>query len=266
MKKYLLLLLILATSSDSFSQVVIGSKYNPMTFGEMMAPLQMAETALKNAAEKFEFNMNKGGECWKNGDYAKAKIYIKKCQDINNDFKGRFCNPDDIAKTLADCDRMIKKQKEIEEQNNNIERNSTGDNYKLYSNSRYSIFYPADWKYSENINEMTDVYIGSEKIGLGFTIVRIFTGYTLEEANNEAISNSRKNGISVSDNKLIKINGNNCYRNILQMTVNGIKVKQVSYTLKKDNYLYNIKFGNDEKIVNANLATIEMIINSFNLK
>ena len=161
---------------------------------------------------------------------------------------------------------MIKKQKEIEEQNNNIERNSTGDNYKLYSNSRYSIFYPADWKYSENINEMTDVYIGSEKIGLGFTIVRIFTGYTLEEANNEAISNSRKNGISVSDNKLIKINGNNCYRNILQMTVNGIKVKQVSYTLKKDNYLYNIKFGNDEKIVNANLATIEMIINSFNLK
>ena len=50
------------------------------------------------------------------------------------------------------------------------------------------------------------------------------------------------------------------------MTVNGIKVKQVSYTLKKDNYLYNIKFGNDEKIVNANLATIEMIINSFNLK
>ena len=50
------------------------------------------------------------------------------------------------------------------------------------------------------------------------------------------------------------------------MSVNGIKVKQVSYTLKKGDYLYNIKFGNDEKVVNANLATVESIINSLNFK
>ena len=265
MKKFLFILLILALSDNSFSQIVIGSKYNPMTFDEMMKPLQIAEIALKNAAEKFELNMNKGAECWKKGNYVEAKYYIKKCQEINNDFKGRFCNPNDIAKTLADCDRMIKKQNDIEEQNKNTTgRNTTGDNYKLYSNSLYSIFYPADWKYKENINEMTDVYIGSESKGIGFTIVRIFTATSLEEANKEAISNAHMNGIAVSDNKLIRINGVNCYRNILNMSVNGIKVKQISYTLKKGDYLYNIKFGNDEKVVNAYLATIESIINSLN--
>ena len=115
---------------------------------------------------------------------------------------------------------------------------------KTYSTKFYSIKYPKQWLVQEHLDEMTEVYIGSKADNFGFTIVRFETDYSLSEINAEGNKNAHQAGFRILENKQWEINGEKCYTTIQEISIQNQKVKHISYTLKKDNMLYNIKFGN----------------------
>jgi hypothetical protein len=132
---------------------------------------------------------------------------------------------------------------------------------KTYSQPLYCISYPIDWKVSEGIDDITEVYIGSEKENFGFTIIRFETDYSLSEIDKEGKDNLRKAGFKVLEDKQITVDGVKCYRAVQEMTYQGQRIKHISYTFKKRRWLYNIKFGSVTTKEQENLAA--QIIDSF---
>lgn len=135
---------------------------------------------------------------------------------------------------------------------------------KTYSTKFYSVKYPKQWQVMEHVDEITEVYIGYQPDNFGFTIVRFETDYSLSEINAEANKNARQTGIRILKEKQMKIDGAKCYRAIHEITIQGQKVKHISYTFKKGNMLYNVKFGSVTTDSQETLATD--IIDSFHFK
>lgn len=133
-----------------------------------------------------------------------------------------------------------------------------------YSNRYYALKYPKGWKIIEHLDAMTDVYIGSESDNFGFTILRFETDYCLSEINAEGNAGIKQAGVKIREDKLITVNGIKCYRAIHEINMQNQKVKHISYTFKKDNMLYNIKFGSVTTKAQEALAT--EIMKSFYLK
>lgn len=135
---------------------------------------------------------------------------------------------------------------------------------KTYSVSFYSVKYPKQWHVQENLDEMTEVYIGYQPDNFGFTIVRFETDYTLSEVNEEGNENLRQTGFRILEEKQMKVDGVKCYKAIQEITIQGQKVKHISYTFKKDDMLYNIKFGSVTTKAQETLAS--EIVGSFRFK
>lgn len=134
----------------------------------------------------------------------------------------------------------------------------------LYSNKYYSIKYPKGWKKIEHLDEMTEVYIGSETESFGFTIVRFETDYTLAEINKEGNENIKQAGFKIIEGKMITLCGQKCYRAIHGVKVQNQKTRHISYTFKKGDMLYNIKFGSVN--TKAQEELVDEIIETFNFK
>ena len=134
----------------------------------------------------------------------------------------------------------------------------------VYSNNYYSIKYPKGWNVIEQLNEMTDVYIGSKTENFGFTIVRFETDRALSEINAEGNENIKQAGFRIKEDKAITLRGLKCYKAIHELSIQNQKVKQISYTFKKGNMLYNIKFGNST--TKAQELQASEIIETFNFK
>ncbi len=133
-----------------------------------------------------------------------------------------------------------------------------------YSTNLYSIKHPKGWQVVERFNEMTDAYIGDQTDDFGFTIVRFEVDLSLAELNAEGNANLRQGGIKILEDKLIEVDGVKCYRAVHEISLPNQTVKHISYTFKKGNMLYNIKFGDvktkdKEKLVDG-------IMNSFRFK
>lgn len=135
---------------------------------------------------------------------------------------------------------------------------------KTYSTRFYSIKYPKGWQKQEHLDEMTDVYIGSLQEDFGFTIVRFETDYTLTEANAEGNTNIQEAGFRILDEKQMSVDGAKCYRAIQEISLQDQKIKHISYTFKKNNVLYNVKFGNVTSNTQEKLAA--KIMESFLFK
>lgn len=151
----------------------------------------------------------------------------------------------------------------------NISSSSNSQNGSVFSKrntSYYSIEYPSSWKEITNIDEMTDVYIGSEDNLLGFTIVCFDTDYTLQEVYNESKTNMINAGASIVKDIKTTINGMTCYLLSFEYNVSSRKVKEISYIFKKNDTMYCVKFGTDKNEVNSNMELINRIINSFRIK
>lgn len=133
-----------------------------------------------------------------------------------------------------------------------------------YSNKYYSIKYPKGWKKIEHLDEMTEVYIGSEAESFGFTILRFETACTLSEINKEGNYNTRHAGFKIIEDKMITLCGQKCYRAIHEVKVQNQKTRHISYTFKKGDMLYNIKFGSVKTKAQEELAG--EIIETFNFK
>jgi len=141
---------------------------------------------------------------------------------------------------------------------------SNADDFLNYTNALFSIKYPLEWKTIENPNAMSDVYIGDKKVGL--MIIHFSSDLSLKEVNSEATNEARKNGIEITNDKLITIAKMKCYKSIHTIVVRGMKAKQVSYTFKKGDYVYNIKFGSEPRWINSNGELIDKIVNTFIIK
>lgn len=135
---------------------------------------------------------------------------------------------------------------------------------KSYNSTRYSISYPDNWSVLTNV-QGADVYIGANDGSIAFTILSFQTSYTLDEVMAEANSNAALAGWKKT-NTSTTLCGVKCYKSVVTYTYNGMPVKQIQYTLKKNGYVYNLNFGNDKSKVDANLSKITAIANSFKIK
>lgn len=133
-----------------------------------------------------------------------------------------------------------------------------------YSTRYYSVRYPAGWKYYEHINAMTDVYIGHLAEEFGFTIVRFETDLSLAEAKAEGVSNLKQSGVKILEEKQMTVAGVKCYRIVLEIRAMGQVARQISYTFKRGDMLYDIKFGTISKASHEKIAAD--IIASFRFK
>ena len=120
------------------------------------------------------------------------------------------------------------------------------------------------FRYVERFNEMTDAYVGDPTDDFGFTIVRFEVDLSLAELNAEGNANLRQAGIKILEDKLIEIDGVKCYRAVQEISVSGQKVKHISYTFKKGNMLYNVKFG-DVKTMEKEIL-VDGMMSSFRFK
>ena len=130
----------------------------------------------------------------------------------------------------------------------------------------YSIDYPKEWTILTNPDQMTDVYLGDPDGKIGCTILFFDVDYSLSELNEEGNANMRNAGAKITSNQKININGKPCYKTIFEFSLGDTEVKQVSYLFKKDETMYSVKFGNDKKAIDDNIALIDKIMSTFKIK
>lgn len=162
-----------------------------------------------------------------------------------------------IYSSLKDyCEEMVNDEILNEESKTSLE--------KSFSTFFYSIKYPRGWQVQENLDEMTEAYIGYQPDNFGFTITRFETDYSLSDINEDGKQDLRQAGFKILGEKLMEVDGAKCYRALQMISIQKQKVKNISYTFKKGNMLYNIKFGNVTAKEHEILAS--EIMNSFRFK
>lgn len=152
----------------------------------------------------------------------------------------------------------------IDGQNDDGEDNN--NTFVTRNTNYYSIDYPIEWSIVTNPDQMTDVYLGDPEGKIGCTILFFDTDYTLSELNEEGNASMKDAGATIISSTKISINGQSCYRTIFEFSLGDMKVKQVSYLFKNDETMFSVKFGNDKKEVDGNIALIEKIISTFKIK
>ena len=133
-----------------------------------------------------------------------------------------------------------------------------------YSKSTYSIKYPKQWQVLENLNDMTETYIGYKPENFGFTVVRFKTDETLSQIHADGNESVRQAGFKIIEDKQTKVDGVKCYRQVLIMNIKGQEAINISYTFKKDGMLYDFRFGS--VTTKAQEALAAEIIKSFRFK
>lgn len=136
--------------------------------------------------------------------------------------------------------------------------------YNNRTTSYYSIDYPKEWVVIENPDNMSDVYIGEER--LGCMILMFEASESLEQINRISNASLEEGGFEIKSSQLVYINGQSCYKSIFEFNLRGVHYKQVSYTFKKGIMCYNVKFGNDKDLITSKRHVIDRMINSFRMK
>lgn len=88
------------------------------------------------------------------------------------------------------------------------------ESMNVYSNAFFSIYYPQNWKVVEKPDQMSDVYIGSDKEMLGFTVLHFDTDEPLDVIVKEGNSNIENMGETIASNEKIEINGYTGYKTV----------------------------------------------------
>ena len=155
--------------------------------------------------------------------------------------------------------------RDLGDKTNEIAKINTITQFTTRSTDYYSIDYPLDWSVVIKPDPLSDVYIGDPEGNLGFTILFFHTEDSLSEINKEGNSNMTNAGAKLTYNNQKNINGQECFKSIFEFSVNYKTFKHISYTFKKNNTLFNVKFGGKKTIIDKNSALIENIIQSFKI-
>lgn len=208
------------------------------------------------------YKITRGNNMWSAYD-----LYMLKCLDGKNyllNVSSDILSQSEIIEIIKHIYTSMKLNGMGEGADAAIEEAEVVSLEKTYSTKFYSVKYPKGWNVIEHLDEMTEVYIGHQPENFGFTIVRFKTDCTLSEVNAEGNENLRQAGFKILNEKQMTVDGMKCYRAVQEISSQGQKVKHISYTFKKDDILYNIKFGSVTTKKQDNIAT--EIINSFRFK
>ena len=177
------------------------------------------------------------------------------------------CSLEDTKKIASSIKLRIMNSKPAETQNTNTQSTSSAPKYAVYKNDLYSIGYPLDWSYLEKPDALSDVYIGSNTEMLGFTILHIDNvEMTLKQIVDQSNADGSAYGLKVIECTPTKACGLNAYKTVIVGEIMGRKIKNISYSfLTNQGTFYNIKFGNDTKLLDKNSLLISRILNSFKL-
>lgn len=136
-----------------------------------------------------------------------------------------------------------------------------------YEGQYLSLDYPSAWIVDERPNTQTaDVWITQSDHAFGVWLFRfeIEAGISFEDAMTSIASNWRK--VAKVNMKYEEINEVKWCKQDIRMSMQGQEGRQVSFYCLNGNYIYNVKFGNSNKEVEKNLATIDDIIASVKFK
>lgn len=148
---------------------------------------------------------------------------------------------------------------------------TSGDNesstYSVYQGEYLDLQYPSNWEVDENVDLLTtDVWIRQEDKTFGLHIYRFEnnSNFSFEESMEEIASSWRE--IATVDISYDTINNERWCKQDIIFYIEHEKIQQLSYYLKKDVYVYNIKFGNDAWSIENNIKMIDSIMSSVKIK
>ena len=164
-------------------------------------------------------------------------------------------------------DTIVAENHPQKRKNTVVAANNEPEPFKTRQTKYYSIKYPQDWKMLTNYNEFIDVYIGSPDGQIGFTVLFVETDESLYNVVKEGNIELEKAGFNriISNNKTT-VNGQECYKTLIDVSMDNTHWKHVSYTFKKGNMIYNVKFGGLFDVIGANTNLINQIISTFQMK
>jgi hypothetical protein len=139
------------------------------------------------------------------------------------------------------------------------------DKKPIFENEWYKIEYPTGWKYMTNPDGVSDVYIGEEDGLFGFSIFHLKAEFTLDDIVENEKNTWKQEGASVKHIKT-KVAGEVAYKCIATGMLQGLQIKNVAYSFIHKGVYYNIRFGNDPKLVDENSDIIDEIVDSFQFK
>lgn len=189
--------------------------------------------------------------------YAKKKINEKSyIINVSSDRLGQSAIEDIISHI-----QMTMKSNDVMNESSNKVSDKISTQFKTYHNKYFSVEYPSEWSVRNNIDAMTDVYIGNNLFG--FTIVRFETDYSLDEIMNESRIEGERAGISVGKDEPTKVSGKRAYRTVQIMQVGNHRVKHIAFSFKNGSMFYNVKFGDvktpqQEKVISEVISTFKV--------
>lgn len=136
-----------------------------------------------------------------------------------------------------------------------------------YEGQYIGLDYPSTWVADEHPNTQTaDVGITQKDHAFGVWLFRFEKedGISFEDAMTSIASNWRK--VAEVDMNYEKVNNVKWCKHDIRMSMQGQDGRQLSFYCLNGNYIYNVKFGNSNKEVEKNLATIDDIMASVKLK
>ena len=257
----------------SRSDFMAFTKENVFIFVTKQSEASLDEDAIKvnPPGDKFVFDLVEETDSTKLYKYSQGLLVIyeyyliKKlqCGNFLITIKDNVSSKDNIVSTGLKIYSSLKDYTKVQNADA-AEESRSSSLEETYSTRYYSVKYPKGWQIMEHMDEMTEVYIGYQPENFGFTIVRFETDYSLSELNAEGNENLRQAGFKILENKQMTIIGEKGYRTVLEITIQGQKVKHISYSFKKGDMLYNVKFGSVTTKAQEKLAA--EIIKSFHFK
>ena len=107
------------------AQYVIDNYFEPLTFGEMAAPLLIYQQAYERAVAQFNDYFKKAQGAIEKNNYSLAKTYLGQCEQLNKQFKGDICSSKDLSEWVTYCDKQIALQKQRQLNSTNGNKNKS---------------------------------------------------------------------------------------------------------------------------------------------
>lgn len=209
------------------------------------------------------FTERRKGKCYSSVHLLSSIIFMVVTMAISS-CKGQH-KESELNRNIFTSDSTAKHVDYVIGNDNTLESNNS---MRTYSNGVYSIQYPKDWIVTKDLNDFTDVHIGSKTANIGFTIIHFSSEQSLEDVQKASDGNMVEAGFDIVENRELEISGLRAYETtyfIRNMEADNLSddynIAFISYLLKKNEIIYNIKFGNCFEDKNVKIA--RNIINTF---
>ena len=99
--KAIVVLAILSFATTAKAQLQIGSTFRPLSYEEMVRPIEAATQAFKEASYDLEEYWMKAVTEWENKNYKMSLFYFERCAKINRQFDYQICDQTALDKNIS---------------------------------------------------------------------------------------------------------------------------------------------------------------------